>query len=80
MSATAEKLNGQVAPLKRGFAGVRCPYCGQADTLAVVLHSLEMQCDNDECGECFSVADIRHILDQWAALAGWLEQAPRAEG
>ena len=82
MSATADalKLAPNDAAVKRGWPGLRCPYCGQADTLAVSLHTLELTCDNEDCGECFTPADVQHVLDQWEALVRWLTPAPRAGG
>ena len=78
MSLTAEKLNGQAAA-PPWTAGLRCPYCGQADTLHLSLQSLDLSCDNEECGEVFRPADVRHILEQWAELTRRLAALARAK-
>lgn len=66
---------------ERGFSGLQCPDCGQADTLVVDLQTLRILCSEDVsgCGKWFDGAQVRALLQNWSALLAWLEAAPLIE-
>ncbi len=57
-----------------GFA-VRCPLCGQEGGVSLKLADLE-SCSCGECGEDFSLTDVRAMLAAWGEILAWVESAP----
>lgn len=58
---------------KRGFA-VACIRCGQQAMKVKLDDTSAFECA--ECGEEFTTADVRDVLERWAAVLAWVESAP----
>ena len=75
--ATETTANGTTTTSKaprRGFKGLRCPLCGEPDTVMVGLADLGFSCSS--CGEDFKAADVRAMIAAWADVLEWLDRAP----
>jgi uncharacterized protein (DUF983 family) len=59
---------------RRGFKGLRCLHCGEADTVLVGLAELGFTCS--ACGEDFRASDVRAMLAAWADVLEWIDRAP----
>ena len=60
-------------PTKKGFPGLRCPHCGEAEALAVMVEALDLTCT--ACDEPVTRADVAALLDQWGRLLRWIDAA-----
>ncbi len=62
---------------RRGFK-VRCPSCGEEDTITVSVADVGelhcSQCDND-----LTADDVREVIGAWQVLLQWLGTAPVRE-
>lgn len=63
--ATATKSN-------KVFAGLRCPHCGEIDSMCVELETLAVQCN---CGEEVIKAEVEAMIAQWVKLFAWIDSA-----
>lgn len=57
-------------------AGVRCPECGEADTLAIRCHDAAIVCGEKKCEAEFTAAEIREHAGALLRLAKWAECCP----
>jgi hypothetical protein len=57
------------------FEGLRCPHCGDIDTISVKLDTLAMECG--ECSEPVTRAEVDAMIARWTALFGWLDSAAK---
>lgn len=55
------------------FEGLRCPSCGEIDSLSVKLDTLAVECN--ECSETIERAEVLAMVARWQALFGWLDSA-----
>jgi Zn ribbon nucleic-acid-binding protein len=69
----------ETAPIKpRGFAGVKCIHCNEADAVTVrVADVATFHCV--ECGEDFGTDDVADMLARWQAVLAWVQLAPPVE-
>lgn len=76
MNATIATANGkpEAKPVNRGFPGLRCPCCGETDSLSVDLDNLYIRCRENECE--VSMDEVRELIAQWQRVLAWLEMAP----
>jgi uncharacterized protein (DUF983 family) len=57
----------------RVFNGLRCPHCGDVDTLVVKLETLVIECGS--CGEEVTHAEVDAMITKWIKLFNWLASA-----
>jgi uncharacterized protein (DUF983 family) len=55
------------------FANLRCPHCGDVDTMSVKLETLAIECGS--CGEEVTHAEIDAMITKWIKLFNWLDSA-----
>jgi predicted RNA-binding Zn-ribbon protein involved in translation (DUF1610 family) len=55
------------------FTGLRCPLCGEPETIAVMVETLQVQCTS--CGEDITPEQIAAQVEQWQLLARWVASA-----
>jgi hypothetical protein len=55
------------------FEGLRCPHCGEIDSLSVKLETLAVECN--ECSETVTKAEVEAILATWRRLFNWIDSA-----
>lgn len=54
---------------------VPCPLCGDKGGVVVYVNAVEeFHCM--ECGDNFSTEKVKQLIDAWAAVLAWVEQAP----
>jgi hypothetical protein len=66
------------APKARGFPGLRCPLCGEEDTLRIDVETLALSCGANDCE--IEADEVRSLIALWQKLLLWLETAPVVEG
>jgi hypothetical protein len=66
-----------MATKRRGFPDLRCPRCGEPDSLLVRVATLDLECG--ECGEPIDRAEVEAVLDRWRRLLAWLDRAAEVE-
>jgi hypothetical protein len=75
MASATEAVAG-VAGAGRGFKGLSCPLCGNADaTLRLYLDD----CETVTCSECeeeFSLDVVRELVAAWTKVLAWVDAAP----
>jgi uncharacterized protein (DUF983 family) len=59
---------------RRGFPGLRCPACGEQDTVRVGLADMHLACRS--CDHEFRAQDVRDTIAAWARVLDWIEAAP----
>jgi hypothetical protein len=62
---------------RRGFPGVACLECGEADTVCVNLEDLGFACSS--CDAEFKASDVREIMTAWTRVLEWIELAPQTK-
>jgi uncharacterized protein (DUF983 family) len=60
--------------IARGFT-LRCPACGEADTIKLSLADATTLACSD-CSEEFDRKAVEGLIGQWQLLLDWLETAP----
>lgn len=55
------------------FQGLRCPLCGEGESIAVMVENLRIECTS--CGETISKEQIDAQVEQWQRLAAWVALA-----
>ena len=78
MNATIPTNTTSSKPVRRGFAGIRCPLCGNDDVQTLDLDD----CATFHCGGCeesYTTEDVRALLATWQKVLDWIEMAPSAE-
>lgn len=55
------------------FAGLRCPHCGEVDSLDIKVETLEIECR--ECSDEVTKGEIEALIARWAGLFAWIESA-----
>jgi uncharacterized protein (DUF983 family) len=64
---------------RRGFKHTPCPKCGEDGIIQISLDDVG-DCHCNECGEDFTLADIRAFIEAWTPIMAWLATCPvRAE-
>lgn len=77
---TAPRLDAAppAAPAARdGGLLLPCPRCGQAEA-SVTLYLADL--DTLECGDCgeeFTLDEVRALVERWGRIIAWIDQAPR---
>lgn len=61
------------AKTPKGFEGLRCPHCGETDTLSVQVDDLTLSCR--ECSEDVTRADVEAVIDAYSRLLKWIDSA-----
>lgn len=60
---------------RRGFKGLRCPFCGE-ETIKIDLSDVTtFQCYENDCE--FTPADVKEIIGCWQTVLAWVETAPQ---
>ena len=59
---------------RQGFPRLRCPKCGEAEGVAVLVENLALHCT--QCAEDITRAEVNAMLAQWTALLTWIDAAP----
>jgi uncharacterized protein (DUF983 family) len=59
--------------LTPGFPGLRCPHCGEAEALAVLVENLELRCTS--CDERVTRAQVAALVETWGRLLQWIDAA-----
>jgi hypothetical protein len=81
MSTAIRPIADTVKPaaVKRGWPGLLCTECGQADCISLDLDDLHLHCRENDCE--FSADDVPNLIAQWQRVLAWLDGAPalRAE-
>jgi uncharacterized protein (DUF983 family) len=63
--------------VRKGF-DLRCPACGEADTMRLDLADVNtLSCSS--CDETFDHENIRVIVSTWTKLLAWVTTAPRRD-
>jgi hypothetical protein len=78
-STTATRPADQPTRVKRGFRGICCILC--ADAEAVISLDLD-DCHTLRCGACddtFTLEDVREHVAAWQRVIAWVDAAPLAE-
>jgi uncharacterized protein (DUF983 family) len=61
----------------QGFR-VRCPGCGDTDSLRVALNDVHrIACTN--CEEEITPASVRQLIAEWQQVLAWLDTAPELD-
>ncbi len=68
MMATATKA-------AKGF-DVRCPFCGQENSITVDVHCVNQGFTCTACETVFGADEVREEFAKWTTLLTWLETAP----
>lgn len=55
------------------FAGLRCPSCGESETLSVQVETLKLECGG--CSETIERAEVEAMIATWQRLFNWLDSA-----
>lgn len=55
------------------FAGLRCPHCGEVESLDVRVEILRLECR--DCGEEVTRAEVDALFATWQRLFRWLDRA-----
>lgn len=58
---------------KRPFEGLRCPHCGDEDTLSIKVDTLALECLG--CSEEVGKSEVEEMIVVWSRLWAWLESA-----
>lgn len=59
----------------RGFPGLRCPKCGNENTLSVDLdYVASLRCT--DCTDETTISEIQELLEKWQAFLSWIELTP----
>jgi uncharacterized protein (DUF983 family) len=66
-----------MATKQRGFRDLRCPKCGEPDSLLVRVATLDLECG--ECGEPITHAEVETLLERWRRLLAWLDRVGAEE-
>lgn len=81
MNATASQPALTVTPkpetAPRGLVGVRCPLCGEEDTLRLRLHDATYECSENECE--VTAEELRSQIANYQGLLLLLEALPVLE-
>ncbi len=76
-TTTAPKLAPETTT-KRGFGTLRCLLCGAEGGISLHLTEIDsVHCH--ECGDEFSLADLRDVVGRWQKVLQWCESAPALE-
>lgn len=55
------------------FAGLRCPHCGESESLNVKVEDLTLVCTS--CEDEITHAEVKEVVDKWIRLFNWLDMA-----
>jgi uncharacterized protein (DUF983 family) len=81
-TATLTLTKRAARPAKRGFPGLRCPHCGQENTVRVYLEDVTVfQCN--ACDAEWGADELRELIALWTRVLAWVDQvdqAPATEG
>ena len=73
--ATATETRTETKATRRGFPGIACLECGEADAVQVGLEDMGFACTS--CGEEFQASDVRDMLASWPASWTGSPRRPR---
>jgi transcription elongation factor Elf1 len=66
-------------PVRRGWGGLPCPMCGEAEvSIALDLDDMgrDEACRCAECESAFGLDHVRDLMAKWQAVLLWLDSAP----
>jgi hypothetical protein len=64
------------AAVGTGFGCLPCPKCGEAGYVTVHLYDLQtFECQ--ECGDEFTIEEIRGLVESWTRVLAWIDAVPR---
>lgn len=59
------------------FAGLRCPICGESNTIFLRLYDSRLYCD--ACENTVTRIQVTDMLNVWSMVLDWLDKMPRKE-
>ena len=59
---------------RRGFSGLACIKCGEADAIRVNVADMTFGCSS--CDDEFDAEAVREHLASWARVLDWIELSP----
>jgi transcription elongation factor Elf1 len=60
-----------MAKASKVFEGLRCPHCGEVDSLDIKVETLIIECR--ECSEEVTQSAIDKVIAKWSVLFAWID-------